>query len=98
RKQAGGSAAEVSIQRQPAELGGGVRRRQRNPEDGIGAEFLFIWGAIQFNHSMIQGNLIQPVAAEQFLGEDRVDVLDRPADALSQKLLRVVVSQFASLV
>ncbi len=96
-QQAGVRAADVSIQRQLAIAGGGVGRRQRYAEDRIGAEILFVRRAIELDHPLVDGDLVERIHAHKLVSDFFVDVVDGFQHALAQKVRLVAVAQLPGL-
>jgi hypothetical protein len=90
RQDVGVGAADIAIKRQFARLRGGLGNRQRDAEDGIGAEARLVGRAVEFDQGAIDANLIQGIEALHF-GEDLgVDEIDRLGDALAEERLTAV--------
>src|SRR5258708_22819680 len=71
--------------------------RERNPEDGIGAEAAFVWRAIERNECLVDLGLGLGVHAADRIENLAVDGIDRPAYPLAQIPL-AAVTQFDRLV
>ena len=72
-------AAEVAPQRQPLLGRGGVRGRQRDAEDRVGAQPRLVGRAVEVDQRAIEALLVGRVAAGDRLGDLAVDVADRLA-------------------
>src|SRR5207302_146003 len=70
--------------------------RQRNTEDGIGAQFALVRSAIELEQKLIQGSLAARVEAVQLPGDDLVDIADGSEDAPSLVTAVVPVAQLQS--
>ena len=97
-QQAGGRATEIAIERLAAVLGSGVGHRHRDAEDGVGAEIFLVGRAVEFQHHLVDGGLVERVAALQFLRDPRVDVLDGLEHALAEVDTLVAVTLLPGLV
>ena len=58
RQSAGHGAAQIAVQRQAGFFGLGFGNGQGNGQNGIGAQTAFIFGAVQVNHGLVDGNLV----------------------------------------
>ena len=97
-QQPGADAAQVAEQRQPAVVGRGMGVGQRDAEDRVGAEVLLVLGAVEFDHPLVDGDLIEGVHAAQLVGQLVVDVVDGLQHPLAEVFRLVAVAQFPGLV
>ncbi len=74
--------AEVLEEGQPDLRGGGVGGGQRDGEEGVGAELRFVRRAIEGDHGLVDGDLVEGVEAGEFLGDDFFDAGDGLGHAL----------------
>lgn len=79
--------AEVTEEREVGRLGGGVRDREGDTEDGVGAERGLVRGGVQVEHRLVDQALLGGVVADQ-LG---ADLLDDGEDGLLHALAVVAV-------
>ena len=98
RQQPGADPAQVAEQRQPAVVGRGMGGGQRHAQDGVGPQLLLVLGAVQLDHAVVQGGLIQGVHAAKLVGQLAVDVVDGLQDPLAEVLGLVAVAEFPGLV
>ena len=97
RQLARAAAAEVLIQRQPGGVCGGVGHRQRDGEDGVGAERPLVVGAVGVDHGLVDPELIAGVETLDGLGDGAVDVLDGAKDALAEISVGISVAKLEGL-
>ena len=76
RHDAGADPAQVAVQRQPAVIGRRMGGGQRDAQDGVGAQLLLVFAAVQGDHAGVHGGLIEGVHAAQLVGQLAVDVVD----------------------
>ena len=62
-------STDVFVERLTERVGGGVGGGEGNTEDGVGAEFGFVLGAIELDHGVIDADLVTGIEAEE-LGTD----------------------------
>ncbi len=98
RQQPGADAAQVAEQRQPAVVGRGMGVGQRHAQDGVGAEALLVLRAVQFDHAVVEGHLVEGVHAAQLVGQLGVDVVDGLQNPLAEVFRLVAVAKFPGLV
>ena len=91
-------AAQVTIERQAHRFRRRARHGQADAQDRIGAKLALIRGAVQVQHRLVHGDLIQRVHAEQLFGDLFVDVLDSFEHPLAAEAAFVVVAQLQRLV
>ena len=93
-----GGAAEVAVERQAARLGGGLGRRQRHAEDGVGAEAALVPRAVELDQRRVDAALVLRVHAGERVEDLAVDRVDRLLDALAEVARLVAVAQLHRLV
>jgi hypothetical protein len=76
-------AAHVAVQRQAGVVGGGLRDRERHPEDGVGAEARLGVGAVEGDELVVEEPLVGGVEADDEVGDPAVHVVDGSAHALA---------------
>ncbi len=96
-QQAGVRAADIAPERQGARFGSGAGDGEGHAENGVGAELGLVGRAVQLDHGLIDGDLVEGVHAFDFAGDQRVDVVDGVKDALAQIGL-AAIAQFHRLV
>ena len=75
----GVGAAEVAEQRQAGRLGSGLGHRERDAEDGVGAELALVVGAVEAEHHAVDEALLAGVVADAAWGRSRRGRRPRPA-------------------
>ena len=73
---------QIAVERLAGVGRGGLRHRQRDAEDRVGAEPALVRGAVELDHRPVQGALLGPRAL-QGGGDLAVDVRDRRGDPLA---------------
>ena len=68
---------EVAVERLAGVGRGGLGGRQRDAEDGVGAEPALVRGPVELDHRLVEGALLGGAGALQRLGDLAVDVGDR---------------------
>ena len=91
-------AAQVAIERQVEALGRGAGDGHAGAQDGVGAQLGLVRGAVQRQHRLVDGDLVERVHAEQLFGDLVVDVLDGLQHALAAVAALVAVAQLKRLV
>ena len=94
----GGGAAEVAVEGEVGGFGGGFGDGHGDAEDGVGAEFGFVVGAVELDHQGVDFFLVAGVEAEDFGGDFFVDVVDGLEGALAAVALGIAIAQFAGFV
>ena len=94
----GVDAANVVVEGAAQALSSGLGAGQGGAQDGVGAQVGLVGGAVQLDHGLIDGGLIQHVHAHQALGDLGVHVLHSVEDALAQVAALVAVPQLAGLI
>ena len=97
RQNVGMAAADVPIQAHPHRRSRRFRRRERNRQNGVGAQTALVVGAVQLDEPAVDSRLIQRIHSHQCRRNHAVDVINRFSDALAQ-ISRIAVPQFARLV
>ena len=49
------AAAQVAKQRQAGMIGRGMGHGQRHAQDGVGPQVLLVFGAVEFDHPLVDG-------------------------------------------
>ena len=65
-------------------LGRGLGTGQRGAQNGVGAQTGLVGGAVQLDHGLVDGHLIQDVHADQALSDLGVHVLHGVLNAFAQ--------------
>jgi hypothetical protein len=91
-------AAEVAVERHAERRCGRAGARQRDTEDGIGAELALVWSTVQRNQGEVDPALVAGVHAHQRLGDGLIHVPDGLEHTLSAEPLLVPVAQLQGLV
>jgi len=71
---------------------------ERDAENGVGTEILFVRRAVELDHSLVDVDLIHRVEADELVGDDFVDIRDGLLDALSHIDRFVAVAKLPRLV
>ena len=71
-----------------------MRHRQRNSKNCVRAQVLFIGGAIEGDHRMIDPDLVQGVHAYDSVGDLAFDIIDRFQNAFSKILVFLPIAKF----
>ncbi len=90
----GGGATEVTIKRQAGGFRGCLGGGHGDAEDGVGAELGFVFGAVEFDHEVIEFFLVAGVLSEDGGGDFFVDVVDGFEGAFAAVAFGVVVAEF----
>ncbi len=91
-------AAQVSVQRQPAVVGGGVGQGERDAQNGIGPQVAFVGRAVEFDQHVIDFGLVESVETDHGIGQLLVDVGDGRGHALAAVGFVMRVPQFPGFV
>ena len=94
----GVDAADIVVEADAQALSGGLGAGQGGTQDGVGAQAALVGGAVELDHGLVDGSLIQHVHAHQALGDLVVDVLHGVEDALAQVAALVAVPELTGLV
>ena len=86
-------AAEVGVERQAGRLGRRLGHRQRDAEDGVGAETPLVVGAVELAHRAVDQRLVAGVAARQL----ERDLLAHVGHRLQHALAAVALAAVAQL-
>ena len=98
RQRMGEGSADIAVELQAGVLGGGLGHRQRDAENGVGAEPPLVRRAVQFDHRAVDVQLVLGIHARQRVIDLAVDRLDRLQHALAAVAGLVAVAQFDRLV
>ena len=98
RESVGAPAPEKAVQRESVFGGGGPRYGHGHGEDGVGAEAAFGFGAVKFDHLLIEGALIGGVVVGEGVGDLARDVPDCLLHSFAEITLGVAVAQFDGFV
>ena len=85
--------AEITEKRELFGGGSGVRRGQRNAEKRVGAEFLFVRRAVEFDDLRVEFRLLERIEAEQNRRDRLVHGRNRLAYALAAVTFLVTIPQ-----
>ena len=77
-------AADITVERQAGGIGGSLGHRQRNAEDGVGTEAALVGRAIQFDHGLVDMDLVLGFHAADRLEQFAVHGLDGAQHALAE--------------
>ena len=91
-------AAQVSVQRQPQALAGGLGAGQGGPQNGVGPQAALVGGAVQLDEELVDVGLIQDVQADEGLGDVMVDILHGLGGTLAQVTGRVAIPELTGLI
>ena len=89
--------ADIAIERLAPRGGLGLGRGHRHAENGVGAEPLFIRGAVEIAQELVEPALVGGVEARQALSDLAIDGRDRLSHALAA-VARPAVSELMRLV
>mmetsp|Transcript_59688 Transcript_59688/g.140563 ORF Transcript_59688/g.140563 Transcript_59688/m.140563 type:complete len:374 (-) Transcript_59688:7-1128(-) len=76
----------------------GLAARERDREDRVGAELGFVGGAVELDHLVVDGLLLNRVHAGERRADDRLHVLDSLENALAEVALVIAIPELAGLV
>ena len=91
-------ASDVAIKRQLERVGCRVGHSQRYAQDSVGPQFPLVGRAIQFQQERVNPGLVGTVPAEQFVGDDIVDIGNGLQHTLTAVTSLIAVAQFQRLV
>ena len=91
-------AAHVVVEGHTQALSGGLGHGQGAAQDGVGTQAGLVGGAVQLDHGLVDGHLVQGVHADEALGQLGVHVGHGLLHALAQVAALVAVPQLAGLV
>jgi len=94
RQDLGVDPAEVLVERQPQEIGGGPGHGHGHAEDGVGTQARFVVRAVGVDHEVVDGDLLQGVHADDGLGQFALDMFHGLGHALAAEAGGVLVAQF----
>ena len=88
-------AAQIAVQRHAKIFGGSLGNGHAHGQNGIGAQLALGFRPIQIlHHVLVDGDLVGSFHADQFVGNDVVDVVDCLEHALAAIALLIAVAQF----
>ncbi len=90
-------SAQVAEQALLSAERGGLGIGQADSQDGVGAQFGLVGGAVQPDHRRVKLFLVLPVPARQFHCDLVIDVADGVGDPFAAKMALVAVAQFMRL-
>ena len=70
-------AADVAVEREVALVGAGLRHRERDAEQRVGAEAGLVVGAVELDQRLVEQPLVEPLEPDDRLADLAVDVRDR---------------------
>ncbi len=94
----GVNAADIVVQGDTQGVGGGLGTGQGGAQNGVGAQTVLVGLAVQLDHGLVDGGLVQHVHADQALGDLGVHVLDSGLHALAHIAALVAVAELAGLI
>ena len=71
---------------------------KRDTEHGIGTELAFIGSAIEFEHDLVDRQLVTGIEADEFRSDEAVDILNSFEDALAKVASFVAIAKLNSFV
>ena len=74
-------------------FGCGLGHSKRNAQNGIGAKFGLVGSLVQFNHRLINGDLIFGLKANQCVGNGPVDASNSLGNAFAHVALLITIAQ-----
>ena len=86
-------SADIAVERLLARGGRRLRGRERDAENGIGAEPALVGGAVEPDHDLVDLDLGLGIHAADRLEDFAIDGVDRLADPLAEIALLVAVAQ-----
>ena len=90
-------AADIAVERQAGGVGRGLGDRHGDAEDGVGAEARLVGRAVEFDHGLVDMDLIFGVEAGNGVENLAIDGFDGLQHALAAKAGLVAVAQFDGL-
>ena len=90
-------AADIAVERQAGGFGRGLRHRQRDAENGVGAEAALVRRAVELDHRLVDVDLVFGFHAADRLEQFAIDGLDGLEHALAE-IAGAAVAQFDGLV
>lgn len=76
----------------------GLGNGHGDSQDGVGSELALVLGAVESNHLLVDGLLVNGVVSLERRGDDGIDVLNGLEDSLSKVLGLVSIAELNSLV
>jgi hypothetical protein len=96
RQQPGVGTADIAVERQAARLGSGAGCRERDAENGVGAELALVGGAIERDHGLVERDLALCIHAANVVAQRAVDRGHGLLDALAH-VTATTIAQFNGL-
>ena len=93
RQSAGHGAAEVTVERKPGFFGLSLGNGEGYRQNGVGAEFAFVFGAVEVDHGLVDFDLVFGIQAGQGVVNFVVDVFNRFQNAFSAVAFFVAVTE-----
>ena len=87
-------AADIAVQRQTKGVGSSFGNCQAGSQDGIGAQFGFVGGAIQVKHRHIEGFLFNCILTHQGFGNLVIDILNGFENAFAEIAGFIAIAHF----
>ena len=94
----GVAATDVFVEGEVEIVGSGLGHSERNTENGVSAEVLLGVGAVEFEHSLVDGNLVERAHANKSVGDGAVDVGNCFEDTLAHVAAFVAVAKLEGFV
>ncbi len=94
----GVGAADIAVQGDVEVVGGSVGNCEAHAEDGVGAELALGGGAVELDHSLVNGALLKSGHTYDSGGNDVVHVGNSLEDALAEVALLVAVAKLEGFV
>ncbi|MCY1298882.1 hypothetical protein D9M70_483890 [compost metagenome] len=96
RKHVGVRAADVTVERQAGRFGGSLGDGQRHAEDGVGAEARLVRRAVEFDHGLVDLDLVLGIETADRFEDLAIDGFYGALDALAE-VARTTIAQLDSL-
>ena len=87
---AGAGATDIAIERQFRRFGGGLGDGERHAENGVGAQATLVGGAVQFDHRLVDADLVERVETGDFICNRVVDIVDGVHHALAEIFIAAI--------
>ena len=71
---------------------------QRDSKDGIGSQLCLIWRAIQFDHDLVQGDLISGIKSDNGFANGLIDITHSVKHTFSTVAALIIIAQLDCLV
>ena len=92
------ATTDVAVERQTECVGSGFGSGERNTKDGVGTELALSGSAIESDHLVVEGALIEHTITLECGSDDGVDILNSLQNAFAQVAVLVAIAEFKSLV